>query len=1589
MATYRFPRMLTLLAWEEELRHGPYASEWTWAEITPGDPLTLDFSQTEFADFGALARALLLLDAAVKSEIPATVILPDTTVITASEPGDPEAAQAARQARTRGDALAFMRHVGFVDSLRAPHWKPGAVRVLDRSLLAPPETGAATSVSGLDSDRAPYRRRRVFPLRWLEPMPAAQLGESDSFLAVSAGLEDLGLSRSDARTLSQTVLTELVENVAEHGRVGDRPAMALVGAILLAAETYYLRQNGIHPHMAEVAERALADRSQVLRLIVADSGADLAASLEPERARSGTAWDLDEDRRRQTTILHALGHRAAGAAPGAGGPRGATGLWWVARVVRSYHGAVQARTADLLVGRVFGRQAEGTDVALAGLGHVPGTLLELTLPTGAAPRRARTTWGSRPAPGAAPTLQLVACAFDPQRGLSDDDRARLVRQLRAGRAGGSADGLIVAVSLHDDDRPEIDSRGRGAIIQIFEFASSMATDGIVVVVIPDAEPQLLDPCVAAFNENLPVESGTGRHEPVLVLGNHGEPVWCGGTAPLRELLGTLSEGYRAIEVTEPPDPGPETGADGADGASVAAMLRASGHLLVVAERQLQLRLSLSVVRAGVEQAVSRNLAQAIDQGGPGVEQGAFRGPTLRVTNRWVSVEPLLAGTVGIQLAAFVLARKAEAALRASAEARAPTAIVQVKSAPRSLARHLSECLGLGGRSYPQQSELNIGEPMMGEQVPAGAKVVLCTDVIETENTVRRAVAMVAALDADPLVIVCAVDARDSPGPIRMLNRIIPVVSLTEVKIRLDEPAGQPTADIDPLMLRPEEPAPDDPAVAAEADLTTWFADEPDALRLGHIDDPPRRHYSAFIRLQALRPQDGRDQITEAVLSNVRQILADVHADNGPEMNPPSPVAIWYVQSDGNAERLSGVVRDQLIAGGAQIDPPTAVPRWPAGDAWAFPVSLGEVGRGVGVLIIHWWAITGSTLLQLVRLAARSGASWIVALCMLNQLEDNDADTLRMLRAVAGPGRLTAADERETTAAPLTQVPVAIRFVANSSITAFDVHDCPMCRTRERYRFVDETVPPRLVNHAERLREMLRPRQLDEVARDSAVDLFTVPVTGVETVDYVRWRGLLLRALRSVPGRQEVINRLLDLSGELPAQREWTSVGLIRLLAAEQQWLRLPPLHFGRAAELLSEICVRSFERVTVSPWLRAQFLMVLSATRPDRLVELLPDLMALAGNEAVLLDQMLLDCCRLLLRSPGDLPIDLAQLRRSLLACRDYLEDRSADVGAASAREHVYVARSLLAIADYRILTTPQDSQAAWDRLREDLVRPVIRHRLEAELLVVRSFVEDCEWVEPSPETARAAVADWDTCARQLEERALVNLPPLREILDGDFVSDQLGHRDQRRLLSLARPGVGELRAVTDGLHTLIHAPWRPADPSWLAGQRELLERLNWWNRIFLAAHVTDRERPALLVELIDSAPRELASCVAELLAGYRPEIKVQAPELGKRKVFCPEKLLDQILGHLLDNVDRHRAPAGNTPCRLEIEYLLRDRDTVQMVVRNSGTRPNGRPGQGLQALDEKLRPFGGSLSSQALPPGDPGGWTFAVTVVLSLWHGG
>jgi adenine/guanine phosphoribosyltransferase-like PRPP-binding protein len=1085
-----------------------------------------------------------------------------------------------------------------------------------------------------------------------------------------------------------------------------------------------------------------------------------------------------------------------------------------------------------------------------------------------------------------------------------------------------------------------------------------------------------------FNEHHDVDSHENTHDPILVLGRHGDEVWCGGPVPLRAVLNLLSDGIGAVEVSNAHRCWQRAGGKPA---LFPEMLFAYGHLLSAGTGLIRLRISPSAVQRTIERAVSQVLEEVINHGGKGVDRGIFRAPTLRLTSRWIYVEKFLAGTIGVQLAAFVLAGKVGATLQGSAHSEEPTAIFQVRSVPSQLTQYLSESLRLTGRYYSQPAELSIGEPPVGEQVPKGAKVVLCADIIRSEDTVRQAVANVAGRDADPLIIACLVDARDNHGPVRLLNRTIRVVSLTEVNIAVKWPEGQVT-EIDPVTLRPVAPARAWAESAQGRDLLTSFGRALDMLRLGHVDGPPHRHYSAFVNINALLQGETRDRITDAVLSNVEDALTDLRAQANQEAVMENPIAIWYVASDDDSEtlvELVKIIRRSLAKKRIVVSIVTPIPRVATGHTWEFPATISNVSEPTTLVIIHSWASTGSTLQQLVRLGAESGFSSIAAVCMLNQMDAKNAQFMRMLRAVSVAPIATVGAPSVADSASTVGIPVAIRFVAASGIVAFDTNGCPICATQKRYQLDEEAAPPRLIRHAKQLCEMLRLREWKDVARDPPRDLFTVPVTDQEARDYLRWRRLLLRALRNVGDREEVMDRLRALTGQTPPEPEWTGIGLIRLLAAEQQWLWLPPLRFRIAAELLSQVYASCLEQAGARTWLRVQVLMVMSAAVPYPSVALLPRLLQLAADDAVLIDQMLLDCRRLLLRTPGDSPIDVAQLRHNLLVCRDYLERKRTDSAATLTEEHLISVRRLLTDADYVLLPKPADEQAAWERLREDLVRPVVRHSFEPDLLLVRSFVEDIEAVEPSPEEVREANRQWGTCVQQLQERVLVNLPPLLEILSGDFVSDLLGRREQTRLVSLTRSGVGELGMMTDRLHALAQGPWRPTDPAWKALRRELLDQINWWNRMFLTTHATDNTR-ALLVELIGSAPARPQWCVKKLLKAKQEQATIRTPENGQVDVFCPERLLDQILAHLLENVEKHRVK--NAFCQLEIEHLRPDRGIVQMVVRNSGTAPSAQPGHGLKALSDKLRPFGGKLTGQDLAEGE---WTFAAVATLPLWRGG
>ena len=141
---------------------------------------------------------------------------------------------------------------------------------------------------------------------------------------------------------------------------------------------------------------------------------------------------------------------------------------------------------------------------------------------------------------------------------------------------------------------------------------------------------------------------------------------------------------------------------------------------------------------------------------------------------------------------------------------------------------------------------------------------------------------------------------------------------------------------------------------------------------------------------------------------------------------------------------------------------------------------------------------------------------------------------------------------------------------------------------------------------------------------------------------------------------------------------------------------------------------------------------------------------------------------------------------------------------------------------------------------------------------------------------------------------------------------------------------------------------------------------------------------PALLVELIRSAPVKPAEYLAKMRDAHASAMTETGIEYGQVEVFCPGKLLEQVVTHLLENLEKHRVPGAAAGCTSSTSNQTQD--TMRIVVRNSGTVACTPHGHGIEALNDKLGTFGGSLRGQELAEE---GWTFAAEIKLALWHGG
>jgi hypothetical protein len=1429
----------------------------------PQAALRIDLSQIQFAEFTALAQILLLAEAAARDRRPVHVDLPRVSPM----PGNADGTES-RLHQRRLHCLRFLRATGFTAAIRLPHLPEAQVTptpseastAVDPDAPDPVEIWEPTWEKPETDIRRHHIKRRVLPFRWIPAKKGEDLFHSDEIVNVIRGLRVTGLKERDAQRLANSIVFELVENVAIHASPGTgAPPHALVGGLFVDESL----RRALLRLRDEITgrERAIPPTPPGgLQLLVGDSGRGLVQTLQPHTAQEDAdrlpAKGNGEWSGPQSVALHSLERRSTSTG-NQDEIRGTRGLWRVREVVRRYEGSLLIHTRDALAGYAF---ADDVTIPLYGrpTWSAPGTLVEANI-----------VW-----PVAVAEFEpfVSAAAAEAERLPLSWTRLRPTstpREIEQQMASDPTEGLLFSV-----DGGRTQNMTHEGLVAVLSKAASLARHNTVAVLVTGADPVTVDAAVDAIDH--PPE-GTAQSSPFLLIDGLRRTVWCGGQPDGLDLLRRLEH----EDSTSPHE------------------ANSYPHLIRTDDAGPRLVLHPAAVIAQLEDKAAGLLQDTLENHEDIVQTGVFRTPSLNLTDRWFQSDELVEETVGTGVSAFLLAHRLAQTLPQPLPLN--TRVVQIGPLIRDVATLVAEYLSLRDPVYELPDDL----PALRLAVPLdqGTPCILCCDVVLSTNRTVKVMRQLIDSDALPVAVVTIIDARRERGPIVVRGVDIPVIALTGFTPREIAPGDRRTViDIDPVFRTQVT----EPAVAEQH--YPWpqekFLDEcvhlPDIVGLGHVARPRERHFSAYFSAAALADTKSqfRDKISVEMLGTILR-----WARSAVPATTPATLRMFHVDSPRDyAAKLAGLVAGRLNEhfGDDSSIRPEEIPRAVAGQTYAFPERLSRPPTGEDVILIDWGSFGATTLLQMMRLAAEGGARRIIVLVLLSQMSPHEERALTMMRAVGDPSRSDP-------------VPAEIRFMTSLSITPMLSGDCTLCELITELRAKRRTLnlPYAVASHVEALVDVLVARDRTAVIL-SGLDAFGSPIGTEDAFAFIRLRGRLRDARRDTSRADVLADYLTHLRA---AGDSMGASALIRLLAAERRWLAQLPLSLSQCQRQVSRIAREVAVDDRFHDRLRLQAVIVLAVAAPEDLVRGLPEIWRSALGNPVLLRQLLYELWNALGTTLRHSAEDRRMFRVTVRECAaidagDYYPPPE------DGKEMQSLLERLLERAE--VASDPQSPMDSWAFLRDCYVAELFRHT-KAETAAINLLV-----LFDSPPVGPEVLDEftWDTARRLWQQissfisiRVVPALPQLQDVLAAPFAQRYLA--GQPTDPAGVTDGLRETEALIHRLRgekansAVFRNAWRELN-IWIAR----------WYSSFLAPG-TRAAPEAMLARLVDPCPSNfgavLDACVPEQPGQVRLEGRFRnGTDQLDVNVFCHRDLLREVIHPMLDAASGRSGPRPNVNILVE-----------------------------------------------------------------------
>ena len=1595
MTDLTFGSRLSAPAWAQKLRE--------LATVTAGEEevdatahnshIQIDLSNIRSADFMVLGRLLILAHALTRKDINVSIRMPSKELLEAeqnylinNQPLDTPAQvvalrQISQHQRQRVACRLYIQQAGFDSAIRTGPFNKDKINIIEGVPVRSQEILGqvpAFEPEPLAPPKAPQRRRRIVSYRWIDPSKARK-DQREIEDPLFRSIRRLGLSIEDTAALSKGILDELIENTREHAYPqAECIPWTLVGAELLQPQSYSNRADDFDPYMRDFVMWAENESSPLLRFFVGDSGRGVRSSTGTKPRLTPAEAGL--------AILNAFDHHG----DYRNAERGPRGLWKVKRVVRSFRGAVLISSGPAVAGYIFDASTEGRVINTKAPSWLAGTVAECTILT-ASSRDIRTYDEELPSPvpaltSAASRLVSMSAILRPRIGLAYDDLNMIQKQLDY--LQGTADsGLVVAIEMATEIGFPADWEMQEAIRSVLTIASAAANPATITLVFVGVSRKLLSVAIDDLNRRQDRESSLkppGLQSPVLVVSSENIHYWAGGTPLVRHLLSRLSQSrvpHRIADIAQ--------SLDRETARRLHREVRDQPGLLHLQGGIVTLKLRPQDAIDALTQYFSSKIVNAVSAAEtPGVIGGLYLTPGLRVTSRWVNVQLLLQHLRCHRIAGFLLANTVAIRTGLILRASEPT-VVRIGSIHEYLGAIFSQSL----TGVDATLELTV-ESRTGTTLPGSGKqtITVFTDLVCSGASVRRAIRTLWDMGFSDVAVATIIDARDlerdneSADYIQVRGTQIPLSSLARVSIDADlnNFHKKPLA-IDTVTNTPLPPRYPHSRTIGDQNLYIEAIKRSRAARLGHMRRLGQRHYTADINPSILFNDDIWSGAT------LRRMVSHITQDNAAAQNiAGKTIGVSILSATEATDDFLYVLHALARAvseAGIDCDEPILIPRAPLGGSWAFPRIVELPDTLCHIVAIDPISRSGSTLMELIRLAARPDTAHITCFAIINGMTDLTAMGLQQIRQVASYSPHDPRSHAQEC------IPVSVKYMVRTAVTGSAAASCPACALREAYQSLPSTLPQSLSEHRLRLENLLAPRSRESIFNEQATDLFGVPITQDDCIAYLKWRSYLEEARFSTDSRELVVQRLTDLasaanSGQIEDENARDRDALIRLVAAEHHRLEQAPMWFtsvrAKFVAIVQSLLI-SRDPSVIDPMLRAQGIIVLARADVRLFAREYATILRNCKDHETVTQQALVEALWLIDHSQTFADWRTALVEQISMISRELQAEETLDSTWGAFRPTEELAY-LSGLANRQSKLPPNSQQHAWSELRNfcDSVR---EHKYDQAMWRLQRRLENIG-KGMRPASPSRVFADWEYCSSALSERVLPNLGILRGALSSDDVIERrLPAKEDRQEWYEVVNGDGARRlneiAVIIGRAFLGTAP-ESMQTEELA---ELAIALARWSRFFFSSPATqsDPRKTSILTQIVDGCPTSLVPTLEEIFDGSAWSLEFEGlTDDDSTEVFCSATALINALTHIRMNAEVTHHQPGKAP---EFGVVISDRPSgvLDVQIYNTASSPSRRTGgQGLRSVGAGLANFGGSLKVINELSGK---WTYGVKIVVERWN--